>query len=190
MKPKQFFYLLCGLLALLIVGGGALYYVASQSLHTDTQQLSQKLADEQLASDRLLDLQSLRDRLQQLHTTDKAHPNDPPVYDAIIQALPATKEQTQLLVQLQSLANDSGIDLKSVTFAPSTIPGPVSQTVKAGDVLAIPVTLQLSGSYGQLQAFLTRQEHLNRYTSISSLTVAGSGNILTYGVQLNAYLKP
>lgn len=177
-------------MAVTVLGGGAGYYYASIALHNDTQNLSRKLADEQVAADRLQGLSSLKARIQQLHVPDKKNPDAPPLYDLIMQALPQTKEQTQLLLQLQSIADASGIELKSVAFAPSTIPGPTSQTVKAGDVLAIPVTLQLAGTYPQLQNFLERQEHLNRYTSIASLTVTGTGSKLTYGVQLNAYLKP
>ena len=37
----------------------------------------------------------------------------------------------------------------------------------------MPVTLNLSGSYEQMQTFLQSLERLNRYTSVTSLVISG-----------------
>jgi Tfp pilus assembly protein PilO len=179
--PKRYFYVLCGVLGLLIVGGGFGYYFLSKSPASGTAELSQRLGDQQVAMQKLQALQDLQQQYQRLQ------PLIPTVYDA----LPNQKDQSTIALQLHDLAQNSGMNLDSLTFAPSTIPGPTSQTVAAGSVLAIPVTFQLSGSYAQLQAFLQGQERLNRYTSVTSLTITTSANGgLTFAITLNAYVKP
>lgn len=183
MKPKQFFLLLCGIIAVVIIGGGGGYYLASKSLHDGTSQLSQKLADEELANNKLQQLQDLKNQYRRLQ----------PVLSELDTALPNAKRQSELSLQLQNIAGLCGMTIKSVSFPPSTAPGAISQTVKAGSALAMPVTFQLQGSYDQLQTFLHRQELLNRYTSMNSLAVShgvsGDTN-LTFDIQLNAFLKP
>ena len=181
MTPKRYFYVLCGVLALLIVGGGAGYYYLTKSPASGTIVLSQQLADQQLTQQQLQGLQDLKKQYQKLQ----------PVIPAINNALPNQKDQSTLALQLHDLAQNCGMSLDSLTFNPSTQPGPVSQTVVAGNVLAIPVTFQLSGNYTQLQQFLQGQEKLSRYTSMTSLSISTSGNgTLVFGISLNAFVKP
>jgi Tfp pilus assembly protein PilO len=180
MTSKRFFFVLCGALLLLIIAAGGAYYLASRNLQAGTSELSQRLADEQLADQRISDLQDL----------DKQYTRIQPSLPIIYAALPDQKNQSQIAIDLRNIAAQSGMSLDSVSFAASTAPGPVSQTVKVGDVLAIPISFQLGGSYDQLQTFLNLQEHLNRYTNMTSLTITGSNNALKFDVTLNAFVKP
>lgn len=181
MTPKRYFFLLCGALGLLVIGGGIGYYLLSQSPASGTAELSKRLGDQQLADQKLADLQDLQKQYRSLQ----------PLVPTINNALPNQKNQSTLALQLRELAQNNGMNLDSLTFAPSTQPGPASQTVPAGSVLAIPVTFQLSGTYAQLQQFLQGQEHLSRYTSMTSLAISTSGNGgLTFAVSLNAFVKP
>lgn len=180
MKPKQFFYVLSGLLAFAVVAGAAAYYFASRSLQEKTMTLSQRQADQSLADEKLSRYQDLEKQYRRLS----------PVLNQIDQALPRDKRQSELSLQLQIIANASGMRIDSITFPASNTPGPTSQTTKVGDVLAMPVSFQLRGTYNQLQAFLERQERLNRYTSMNSLDISGTDPNLTFSMQLNAFLKP
>lgn len=181
MTPRRYFYLLCAVLGILVVGGGIGYYLLSKSPASGTAELSKRLGDQQLAEQKLADLQDLQ----------KQYRNLQPLVPTITNALPTQKSQSTLALQLRELAQNNGMSLDSLTFAPSTQPGPVSQTVPAGSVLAIPVTFQLSGTYAQLQQFLQGQEHLSRYTSMTSLAITTAGNgSLTFAVSLNAFVKP
>jgi len=181
MTPKRYFYLLCGVLGLLVIGGGIGYYLLSKSPASGTAELSQRLGDQQLAEQKLADLQDLQKQYQQLQ----------PLIPTINNALPAQKSQSTLALQLRELAQNNGMNLDSLTFTPSTQPGPASQTVPAGSVLAIPVTFQLNGTYAQLQQFLQGQERLSRYTSMTSLAISASENGgLTFAISLNAFVKP
>lgn len=182
MNPKRYFYLLCGILAFLVVGGGTGYYYLSKSPASGTSELSQRLGDQQLTDQQLQDLQDLQKQYQHIQT----------VIPLINNALPNQKDQSTLGVQLQELAQNAGMPLTSLTFNPSTLPGPTSQTVTAGSVLAVPVGFQLVGTYAQLQTFLQGQERLNRYTSVTSLTIntSGTSGVLTFVIGLNAFVKP
>jgi Tfp pilus assembly protein PilO len=178
--PKRFFFVLCGILCLLIVAGGIAYYYASASLASRTRTLSQRLADENLADQHISDLSDLKDQYNRLL----------PLVPVIYAALPNQKDQSAIALQLHDIAAASGMNLNSLTFNASTIPGPTSQTIPSGSVLAIPITFQLQGSYNQLQEFLQKQESLNRYTSVTSLGISGSGNSLSFAITLNAFVKP
>lgn len=181
MTAKRLFYVLSALLVLLVGAGGYGYYHISQELYKDTLTLSQRLADEELTNKKLDALIDLKQQYRQLESAL------PKVNDA----LPAEKQQSKLALQLRDIASTSGMTLDTLTFSPSTVPGPTSQTVKVGDILAIPVTFQLSGTYEQLQRFLQLQEKLSRYTNVTSLNISsGTGKNLTFDVTLNAFMKP
>lgn len=180
MSTKRFFYILCAITAGLLIVGGVAYYYASRNLQAGTSELSRRLADEQLADAKISDLQDLESQYQRLK----------PLIPVIYAALPDQKNQSQIAIQLRNIASQSGMTLDSLSFAASTSPGPISQTVKVGDVLAVPISFQLGGSYAQLQTFLNLQEHLNRYTNMTSLTISGTDNQLKFDVSLNAFVKP
>lgn len=180
MKPKRFFYILCGLLGAMVFLGGGGYYYASQKLSEGTKQLNQRLADKELNDQKISALEDLTRQKERLE----------PLIPVIFNALPTEKKQSTIAVQLRNIAASSGMQLNSITFPSSATPGPTSQTVKAGDVLAVPVSFQLRGNYGQLQQFLRQQENLDRYTSITSLSINGSGSVLTFDITLNAFVKP
>ncbi|TAK89201.1 hypothetical protein EPO04_03840 [Patescibacteria group bacterium] len=181
MSAKKLFYALCGLLVVIIAAGAYGYYYVSQELYRDTATLSQRLADEQIVDKKLDTLTQLQQQYRQLEPTITK------VYDA----LPVEKQQSRLALQLREIAGVSGMTLDSLTFSPSTVPGPTSQTVKVGDILAVPVTFQLIGTYDQLQRFLQLQENLGRYTNVTSLNISsGTSKSLTFDVTLNAFLKP
>ena len=181
MSPQRYFTILCGILGVLVVAGAGGYYLASRSLTSGTAELSQRLGDEQLANQKLDDLGDLQKQYQRLQ----------PLIPVIDNALPTEKDQSTIAVQLHNIAQSSGMDLESLTFAPTVLPGPISQTVPVGSVLAVPITFQLTGNYGQLQQFLQSQELLNRYTSMTSLTInADNPNELVFDIGLNAFVKP
>jgi len=190
MTPKHFFYILCGLLAIVIGGGGSAYVYMSSYLQDGITHMSQKQAEQQLQEDRLSGLQDLKSQ------ADRIKSGYPSTLTIINKALPTDKNQSELAIQLRDLAQNSGMRITSLKFADSDAPSKTSQTIKVGDALAIPATFTLSGTYNQLQAFLTRQENLSRYTTLTNLDIvrsetSSSGDEkLNFNVTLNAFLKP
>ena len=184
MTPKRFFFVLLGALVVLAGLGGYGYYYAVTRLTAARTELSAALT-EQVASQAQIDELS---RLKTQYNRDIV-----PVLDKINAALPRTKNQTEILAQLQTVAIASGLALSNVTLPNAAgLPGETSQTVKSGAVLALPISFQLKGTYPQLQAFLVKVENLNRFTNVTTLAIthADKSAEVTYAMTVNAYIKP
>lgn len=184
MTPKQFFYVILGINLAVLLASGAGYYFAVKYIRTTSANLSAQLAEQNAAQDQLDSLTKLQ--YQYNHAII-------PILPLLDQALPATKNQTEILAQLQRIATNTGLQLTSISLpAPAGLPTSTSQTVATGTVLALPINFELTGSYSQLQAFLTQVENLNRYTNVTTLSVsrADKNKPITYSMTVNAYVKP
>lgn len=184
MTPQRFSIILGSIIALMVVLGGVGYYFALNHLLAGTAQLRADLTESAQAQ---ADLDALA-------VAKRTYDRDiKPIVPLVNGALPKTKQQTEILAQLQRLAAASGLTISGITLPSTTgLPTATSQTTKAGDVLALPLSFQLTGSYSQLQAFLTKAETLNRFTNVTTLAIsrADPSRPITYGITLNAYIKP
>jgi len=182
MKPQRFFWILTAVLVLLLGVGGAGYYfaikyVGDTQTNLKAQYIAQNDADQQIE-----DIGKLR--AQYKHDVV-------PLQAQINAALPKTKNQTEILAQIQHVASDVGLSISGVAFAGSAGPSATSQAVKSGLVLALPVTFQTTGTYAQLEAFLSKMESLNRFTSVTNLAVNKvDAKKISFSINLNAYFKP
>lgn len=184
MKPKQFFMVLLGIFGGLVLLGGGGYYFGLTQLQNRSTTLATQLAAQQSADESIENLS----RLKRQYDRDIV-----PILPLLDDALPRDKKQTEILAQLQAIAGEVGLSIQSVSMpSPGGLPTGVSQTVKAGTVLALPISFQLSGSYDQLQRFTARIESLNRFTNITNLAISrpDKSKPIVYSISLNAYIKP
>ena len=184
MKPKQFFFVLLGVFALTVLVSAGGYYLGMKQLKTGSAELAVGLSAQADANDQIENLS----RLKRQYDRDIL-----PIVPLLDQALPRDKKQTEILTQLQSIAGQVGLQITSVSMpSPLGLPTSVSQTIKSGAVLALPISFQLSGSYDQLQQFTARVENLNRFTNITNLAIArpDKSKPIVYSIALNAYIKP
>lgn len=184
MKPHQLTIIL-GLAFTVLVGlAGTSYYYGVKYLTNGTATLRTDLTEDAQAQ---TDLDAI--------TKAKGHYAKKiiPIVPLIYAALPQTKQQTAILAQIERLASANGLVLSGVTM-PGTagLPSATSQTAAAGTALALPINFLVSGTYGQLQAYLSQLETLNRSTNVTTLTVsrADPGKNISYAITLNAYVKP
>lgn len=182
MKPQKFFWILMGALIILLGAGGTGYYFAVRYVGTAQQKLAQQYMAQNDA-----DLQ-----IQEITKLKAQYKHDVvPLQQKIEATLPRTKNQTEILAQLQRLATDSGLQISSVSFPNSANPTATSQAVKSGLVLALPVSFQTTGTYAQLETFLAKLESLNRFTSITNLAVSKvDAKKISFSINMNAYFKP
>jgi len=183
MKAKQFNYVLIGLLSLAVVGGGAGYYYASQQLTGRIQQLQEQLADVQVVDNQISDLAALQRQYQKVQ----------PLLSKLDGALPRTKDESRLVAQVNNLANANGLSLPGFNFSASSgLPSATTQTAKVGSGTAVPATIQMTGSYGQMLGFLQGLEHMDRLVSVTNLAIAKTDkpNQLAFTMTINAYLAP
>lgn len=182
MNPKRFSFILIGLLVVLTAGIGYGYWVGKQTLSSATSKLSGALADRDQADQTISQLISLKRQYEQ---------DVVPVMPKLDAFLPTSKEQTQILLQLQELASRHNVGIGVINLPnPTALPSGTSQAIASGGLYALPVTLNASGSYANLQAFVKDIEQLNRFVNITTLTVGQTNGALTYNLQLNAYFKP
>lgn len=184
MKPKQFFYVVLGIMALIVLAGGGGYYLALKMLNAQSATLATQLGQQK----------QMAEKIETLTRLERQYKKDiEPIIPLIDAALPRDKKQTEILAQLQSIAQDVGLQITSISMpSPLGLPTSVSQTVKAGNVLALPISFQLSGTYNQLQTFTARVESLNRFTNITNLAIShpDKNRPIVYSISLNAYIKP
>ncbi len=185
MKPKQFFYILVGVAVALAGAAGYGYYYALTMVTTTGTQLATQLGQQNAADNQIEYL----GRLQNQYNREIV-----PILSRLDDVLPHTKNQTELLAQLQTLAASAGLTISSVTFtSPQGLPTNVTQTIPAGSgVLALPINFQVSGSFAQLQSFLTSVENLSRFTNVTTLSITRPDKTkpIVYAMTVNAYVKP
>jgi Tfp pilus assembly protein PilO len=185
MKPKQFFFMVLGVLVLVVVGGGAGYFYGLKLVKAQSANLSVMLAEQKVADEQI-------DSLQKLDA--KYHKEIIPIQPLIDASLPRSKQQTEILAQIERLAGANGMTLSGATMpGPTGLPSEVSQTIKSGAVLALPINFHISGTYAQLETFTSQLENLNRFTNITTLQVHRDRDTAadaTYTMNLNAYIKP
>jgi hypothetical protein len=186
MKPKQFFFVVLGIVVLAVGGGGVGYYYAYGYMHQQSGVLANKLAEQQAAEKQIESLQALK--VQYDH-------NIVPILPLIDNALPHNKKQTEILAQIERIAAEVGViqPFESVTMPGAIgLPSEISQTNKVGTVLALQINFTAKGSTSQLQTFTSRLETLNRYTDVISLSIKHETKKepTAYAFSLNAYIKP
>jgi Tfp pilus assembly protein PilO len=184
MRPKQFFFVLLGVTVLVVGAAGGGYYWAMKKMQSGSQVLAGQLAD-QTAADNEIDT---------LDHTKYIYDNEiVPILPLMDEALPTDKKQTEILAQLQNIATAVGLNISSISMpSPTGLPTSVSQTEKVGNVLALPISFQLSGTYDQLQTFTENVENLNRFTNITNLAISHTDKTkpIIYSIALDAYILP
>ncbi len=184
-SSQALFYVLVGLLALILVGGGYAYVWAHELLVSQRQSI---------AKDRLEVIDEQK-RTEQLVTLSRRYNEAKAKLDDINRALPRDSQQTEILLSIQSAASEAGVSLPSIQFTgQAQLANPqLNQATLAQGFYVVPISLKLSGSYDQLQSFLDKLEHLSRYNSVTTLTLTktlADKNRLEVAMTLNAYLKP
>lgn len=188
LKPQTFTYILIAVLAGVLLVGGAGYYFGIRYIQTESASLRAKMGQ----------LEATNERLAQLTRAKRQYDRDvKPNAELINAALPQSKSQSEVLAQLQRVAAQNGLSISSIQLpSPVGLPGPLSQTVKAGKagrVLALPITFKIQGTYAQLQSFLRGVENLGRFTNVTSLSVSqrpDPSRPIEYAITLNAYILP
>lgn len=184
-RAKGFFWVVIVALGIFLSVGTYGYYWGTQELTTQKNRgLKKQLAlqEEQKRTEQLV-------QLSRRYSEAEARLND------INTALPRSVEQATILLAIKEAAAQSGVQLPSIQFtgaAQLTNPQ-LNQATPAKGLYLLPISLKLSGTYDQLQNFLSRLENLSRYNSVTSLSlskIVSDRNKLDISMSINAYLKP
>lgn len=108
-------------------------------------------------------------------------------------ALPATDDMSDFLRTLQSVGQSSLVQVTSITVGTATAPGATGSAQTAGGVVALPITLQVTGTDARLLDFLTQLQRvqpravvLSQVNQQASTTSAAQ----TLQISLQAFLAP
>lgn len=181
MKPKQFFYILTGLMIAIAGLGGYAYFKYFQKIQAQTKKLGFILADKQVASDKAALLKQLEKQYGETVL---------PLLPNAQTALPKTKSQSELARQLKALADSTGVSLSGLTFKASSQPSATSQTDSEEGLLAMPVNFDVGGSYAQVYDFIQRLEYFSREANIKSVGLSAGSAGVTAQLDVIVYLKP
>lgn len=118
----------------------------------------------------------MEDKISALIGAQAAYQNIEADLPIIAQALPENSDAVRALFQLQSLAQDthvvvSGISLSGVPLAPETAPTAKRTTVATtSKLLNFPLSLSITGNYGDIKNFLAGIQNLRRIIQINSMS--------------------
>lgn len=188
MKPKRLYFVMLVVLVVMLAGLGVGIFYANKLLISKTTTLTDTLVKATLASDHADDLAVLKSQYLALQ----------PKFAKLELSLPRAKKQSEIILQIQRLADQNGVTIDSTSFtgaAGSGLPTTTSQTIPAGDAIALPISFSAKSTYTNFLNFLKSIELLNRYSNVTSITVTSSTGTdgkpaTSYTVNMSAYIKP
>lgn len=200
MSPKQMFFIILAVLGLLLAGGGLVYHRTRGQLSQKSDSLGELKADIDAIDDSIEDVKNVLAQYDDLAF----------INEIASDVLPPSKVQSDLVGQLYTLANESGVLIRTLNFVspegtPTAEPN-LTQTKPlegVGGVFVLPINLSYeTGSYSNFVQFLKKIEANRRKLQISRLgvnpvkdTVEGGGNatqVTGYqgDLEINVYVRP
>lgn len=215
MSSRRVYWILCGLVGLLLIGLAAGTYGASQLFAQQASKLVSVKAKSQALAQEELSLAKAKKEVQTYAGLNQiAH-----------SVVPQDKNQAEAVRELVNIAAANGVNLSSISFpastlgngvtslsagpstAPSSSAGPTNS--KAGSLSQLTPVKNIPGvyllqivvtgdqnhpvQYNQFISFLSDLEHNRRTAQVSSITLqptTTNRNLLSFGLTLNEYIKP
>ncbi len=168
----------------LVMGGSIiisilLIVLIGRPLFNSTQETSRELKSKLLTAEKLesklKNLQNLENKKEELENQNKT----------VLAALPKDKDLARLFVQFESIFNEAGATISSVSESGLESTEENQSTIKS---IAYQVT-GTTNSYGSLKNALVKIENALRILSVSSINIAGEGNNLSITFKINTYTR-
>ena len=149
--------LILGILGIVIVVIGFYFLLLSPLLQSLNEQA-------QAREDKQAQLEQVQ---QEVNELEEVRRNSPEIQRQLLELSKRVPTQPQiptLVVQVEEIADASGVTQLSVDPEPPTAPA------GGGDYQVVPVTMQFDGTYDQMQDFLLRTRNLTRLVTVTDLT--------------------
>jgi type IV pilus assembly protein PilO len=153
--------------------------------HSRASSLRTQAADSDQANSKLLA------QIGQYQQQQKNLPAEEKIIDGVNTKVPDNPALPSLIRQLSAAATGAGVDLSSlspstptlVSAASGRLPsvGAASHGVAGGVLAQIPVTIQVQGSYFNVESFLSAIENLSRAMMVTSFSLAPDGSAAPAG---------
>jgi type IV pilus assembly protein PilO len=149
--------LILGILGIVIVVIGFYFLLLSPLLQSLNEQA-------QAREDKQAQLEQVQ---QEVNELEEVRRNSPEIQRQLLELSKRVPTQPQiptLVVQVEEIADASGVTQLSVDPESPTAPA------GGGDYQVVPVTMQFDGTYDQMQDFLLRTRNLTRLVTVTDLT--------------------
>jgi type IV pilus assembly protein PilO len=149
--------LILGLLGIVIIVIGYYFLLLSPLLQSLNEQA-------QAREDKQAQLEQVQ---QQVNELEEVRRNSPEIERQLLELskrIPTQPQIPTLVVQVQELADASGVTQLTVE------PGDTAPPAGGGDYRIVPVTMQFNGTYDQMQDFLLRTRNLARLVTVTDVS--------------------
>ena len=149
--------LILGILGIVIVVIGFYFLLLSPLLQSLNEQAQAREAKQS----------QLEQVQQEVNELEEVRRNSPEIQRQLLELSKRVPTQPQiptLVVQVQEIAEASGVTQLSVE------PGDAAAPAGGGDYQVVPVTMQFSGTYDQMQDFLLRMRNLARLVTVTDVS--------------------
>jgi len=153
--------LIFGILGIVIIVIGFYFLLLSPLLGSLNEQ-------SQAREDKQAQLEQLQQEVNELEEVKR---NSPEIERQLLELSKRVPTQPQIptfVVQVQEIADASGVTQLSVDPEPPTAPA------GGGDYQVVPVTMQFNGTYDEMQDFLLRTRNLARLVTVTDVTYCRS----------------
>ncbi len=210
MTSKKAFQLIIGLLVLSILGVVSVIYMGNKLLSRQSQYLVDQKISNKVLENQELSLAKAKQNIQKYKNLEE-------LTQAIV---PRDKDQARATREILALAQESGIQIKSITFPASNLgapaqkstsgesnqegstpaPNPISQAVPVkglNGIYSLEATITPNGpvNYYQFIDFLAKLEKNRRTSQVTSIRIEPKSSSsknpqLIFALKLNMFLKP
>jgi Tfp pilus assembly protein PilO len=176
MEKMRQWSVLSGLAVVGILAAGWFLLVSPQRAHA--KDLATKATTQESS------MASLQQQVQQLKEQQKAEPAQQRKLMQIAAQIPDNPQLPALIRELSAAAHEAGVSLQSLAPAqptpvtastPTTGGGTTAGATAASPLAQIPLTIQVTGSYFNIESFFRSLEHLDRAMLVSGFTVNSAG---------------
>jgi len=148
--------LILGILGIVIIVIGYYFLLLSPLLQSLNQQA-------QAREDKQAQLEEVQQQVNELEEVRSKSPEIERQLLELSKRVPTQPQIPTLVVQIEEIADASGVTQLSVDPEPPTAPA------GGGDYQVVPVTMQFDGTYDQMQDFLLRTRNLTRLVTVTDL---------------------
>jgi len=188
MTPKKAFFVMLGVLTLVMILTSAGIYFGDSYLVRRSEAISDLRADDEILNTAILSAQTTRDELQQYGYIDLI----------AAEVLPGVKNQSEILLIIDKIGQQVGVNVDRYSFvSTSGNPGDLTQTEPLKGVpgiLVFPINVTFDATYSQLIQWLKLAEENQRKMQIESIVIApaggnNSGNVFGVNMVINAFVE-
>jgi Tfp pilus assembly protein PilO len=115
----------------------------------------------------------------------------------ILVAMPTDPDEPHLTSLLSTVAGESGVQLKSISYQVSTSTATAQASTSSGTAVTpsvnaqnLPVTLAIEGPYANIVSFITNIEKAPRIIDVTSMNISGTSPDLSANLDVSAYYSP